>query len=103
MSKAHVDPAELRRFAQDLTRFNTDFQTLLSGLYARMRGLEATWQDQEQRNVGLRATFEQRGLVFNDVDQGPFRAKLGGVYAAWKEKLGAKCWSLLEASTGKLA
>lgn len=49
MSKAHVDPAELRRFAQDLSRFNNDLQSLLSGLNARMRNLETTWRDQEQR------------------------------------------------------
>jgi TRAP-type transport system periplasmic protein len=65
--------------------------------------VRAQRQDQEQRNASLRATFEQRGLVFNEVDQTPFRAKLSGVYATWKEKLGSKCWSLLEASTGKLA
>lgn len=49
MAKAHVDPAELRRFAQDLNRFNTELQSLMSGLNARMRSLESTWRDQEQR------------------------------------------------------
>lgn len=49
MAKAHVDPSELRRFARDLTRFNNDLQALLSGLHARMLGLEKTWRDQEQR------------------------------------------------------
>jgi uncharacterized protein YukE len=49
MAKAHVDPTELRRFAQDLNRFNNELQTLLSGLHAKMRGLEQTWRDQEQR------------------------------------------------------
>ena len=52
MSKAHVDPAELRRFAQDLSRFNNDLQTLMAGLHARLRGLETTWRDQEQRKFG---------------------------------------------------
>lgn len=82
-------------------RLPDDIKTIIDRNVTRY--VRAQRQDQEQRNVGLRATFEQRGLVFNDVDQAPFRAKLGGVYAAWKEKLGAKCWSLLEASTGKLA
>jgi hypothetical protein len=41
--------------------------------------------------------------VFNDVDQAPFRRMLGRVYERWKKKLGARCWSLLEAETGKLA
>ena len=49
MSKAHVDPAELRRFAQDLTRFNNELQSLVVGLNGRLRGLEATWRDQEQK------------------------------------------------------
>jgi uncharacterized protein YukE len=49
MGKANVDPAELRRFAQDLNRFNNELQTLLGGLNARMRNLETTWRDQEQR------------------------------------------------------
>jgi uncharacterized protein YukE len=49
MSKAHVDPAELRRFAADLNRFNNDLTGLLAGLTGRMRGLEASWRDQEQR------------------------------------------------------
>ncbi len=49
MGKAHVDPAELRRFAQDLNRFNNELQSLLSGLNARMRGLEQSWRDNEQK------------------------------------------------------
>jgi len=49
MAHAHVDPAELRRFAQDLKRFNSDLESLMSGLSARLHGLESTWRDQEQR------------------------------------------------------
>ena len=57
MSKASVDPAELRRVGQDLNRFNNDLQTLLAGLHGKMRGLEATWRDQEQRKFS--EAFEQ--------------------------------------------
>ena len=57
MSKANVDPAELRRFAQDLARFNNDLQGLFSGLHARLRSLENTWKDQEQRK--FTEAFEQ--------------------------------------------
>ena len=57
MAKANVDPAELRRFAQELNRFNNDLHGLLSNLNARMRALEATWRDQEQRKFG--EAFEQ--------------------------------------------
>jgi uncharacterized protein YukE len=61
MGKAHVDPAELRRFAQDLNRFNSELQSLLAGLHARMRGLETTWRDQEQRKFA--EAFEQTTKV----------------------------------------
>jgi uncharacterized protein YukE len=57
MAKAHVDPAELRRFARDLTRFNTELGSLMSGLHARMQNLEKSWQDQEQRK--FMEEFEQ--------------------------------------------
>lgn len=49
MGKAFVDPAELRRFAQDLNRFNNDLQGLVSTLHNKMRQLEQSWRDQEQR------------------------------------------------------
>ena len=49
MGKAFVDPAELRRFAQDLNRFNNDLHSLVVGLHGKMRQLEQTWRDQEQR------------------------------------------------------
>lgn len=57
MGKAHVDPAELRRFARDLNRFNTELKTLISGLHARMMTLEKGWRDQEQRKFA--EEFEQ--------------------------------------------
>jgi WXG100 family type VII secretion target len=64
MAKAHVDPAELRRFAQDLNRFNNDLATLLASLNARMRGLEASWRDQEQRK--FTEAFEQTMKMMNN-------------------------------------
>jgi len=59
-------------------------------------------EDQGAFNGGLRKTLTERGMVFNDVDQELFRARMAPVYAVWKEKLGAKCWSLLEGHVGKL-
>ena len=59
-------------------------------------------QDQAAFNAALREDFVRRGLVFNEVKQAAFRAKLPGIYAIWKEKLGTKCWSLVEAEVGKL-
>ncbi|HMO25460.1 MAG TPA: WXG100 family type VII secretion target [Tepidisphaeraceae bacterium] len=57
MGKAHVDPAELRRFAQDLNRFSNELQTLVGGLHGKLRQLESTWRDQEQRK--FTEAFEQ--------------------------------------------
>ena len=48
MAKAVVDPAELRRFAQDLKRFNLDLQNNIKILHGRMVALGQTWRDQEQ-------------------------------------------------------
>lgn len=49
MSKANVDPMELRRFAADLNRFNQELTGLLQGLHGRLRNLEQSWRDQEQK------------------------------------------------------
>jgi tripartite ATP-independent transporter DctP family solute receptor len=59
-------------------------------------------EEQGALNASLRADFTKRGIVFNDVDQSAFRAKLPHVYTVWKEKLGSKCWALIEAEVGKL-
>ena len=47
MAKAVVDPAELRRFAQDLRKLNADLQAGLSTVSVRLNGLSQTWRDQE--------------------------------------------------------
>lgn len=57
MASANVDPTELRRFAGDLKRFNEELTGLMSGLHGRVRGLENTWRDQEQRK--FTEVFEQ--------------------------------------------
>ena len=49
MSKANVDPAELRRFAMDLKRFTDEIESLMGQLHSRMNGLEGSWRDQEQK------------------------------------------------------
>ncbi|HZL37815.1 MAG TPA: WXG100 family type VII secretion target [Tepidisphaeraceae bacterium] len=63
MSKANVDPVELRRFAHDLNRFNGELQTLMSGLHAKLSGLEATWRDQEQRKFTEAFAFTAKELA----------------------------------------
>lgn len=57
-------------------------------------------QDQIAANTRLRTGLATRGLAFNTPDAAPFKKQLAGVYATWKEKLGAKCWKLLEDATG---
>jgi uncharacterized protein YukE len=71
MSKANVDPAELRRFAADLNRFNFELQTLLGGLNGRLHGLESTWRDQEQRKFAeaFNDTVKVVGKFMDDSQQ----------------------------------
>ena len=49
MSKAVVDPEELRRFAFDLKRFNTEMQSQIFTIQRRFSKLGETWQDQEHQ------------------------------------------------------
>jgi TRAP-type transport system periplasmic protein len=56
--------------------------------------------EQEAFNAGLRHDLERRGLFFNEVEPAPFRARLAAVYAAWRERVGARCWRLLEDQVG---
>lgn len=62
MSKAHVDPAELRRFANDLKRFCTELESLVGQLHSRMANLETTWRDQEQRKFAEAFTQTAKSL-----------------------------------------
>jgi uncharacterized protein YukE len=47
MSRAIVDPAELRRFAQSLKHFNNEVSHQMSVLQGQLAGLGDTWRDQE--------------------------------------------------------
>jgi uncharacterized protein YukE len=47
MPSAIMDPGEVRRFAEELKRFNTETQNRMSLLQARFAALGDTWQDQE--------------------------------------------------------
>jgi uncharacterized protein YukE len=47
MAQAIVDPAELRRFAQNLKQFNTEVYDRMSVLHGQLVGLGDTWRDQE--------------------------------------------------------
>ncbi|HVR36559.1 MAG TPA: WXG100 family type VII secretion target [Methylomirabilota bacterium] len=47
MAQAMMDPERVRRFAEELQRFNGDLQNRLSLLQSRFAALGDTWQDQE--------------------------------------------------------
>jgi uncharacterized protein YukE len=57
MPQAIVDPEELRMFAQNLKKFNTDIQTRITLLGAQLSALSRTWRDQEQKK--FTEEFEQ--------------------------------------------
>lgn len=42
-----MDPEEVRRFAQELKKFNSDLQNGMNSLQGRFAALSDTWQDQE--------------------------------------------------------
>ena len=47
MRQAIIDPEQVRRFAEELQRFNRDTQHRLGMLQARFAALGDSWQDQE--------------------------------------------------------
>jgi hypothetical protein len=47
MNQAIVDPAELRRFAQTLRRFNEDLADRTAGVSGQLSSLAQTWRDKE--------------------------------------------------------
>jgi TRAP-type transport system periplasmic protein len=79
-------------------RLPADIQQIVERNVTRAVRLQR--QDQEKENSSLRAELTKRGVIFNDVDQAPFRRQLSGFYKNWKDKLGSKAWSLLEQGAG---
>jgi uncharacterized protein YukE len=63
MAKAVVDPSELRKFAQDLKRFNDDLQNRMKVLHGRLSALGQTWRDQEQTKFTQEFEETMRVLV----------------------------------------
>ncbi len=43
-----MDPERVRRFAEELQRFNREVEARMASLQARFTALGDTWQDQEQ-------------------------------------------------------
>ena len=63
MSKANVDPAELRRFALDLKRFSGEIESLVGQLRGRMSSLEGSWRDQEQKKFAEAFVQTEKALA----------------------------------------
>ncbi|MGO8926044.1 MAG: WXG100 family type VII secretion target [Limisphaerales bacterium] len=57
MAQAIMDPEQVRRFAEELKRFNTDLKDKIASLQARFMALGDTWQDQE--HVKFSEEFKQ--------------------------------------------
>jgi uncharacterized protein YukE len=75
MSKAIVDPNELRRFAEELKRFNGDLQNSMSSIQARFAALSDTWQDQEHAKFAqdfVETMKVLRRFMESSGQQGPF-------------------------------
>jgi uncharacterized protein YukE len=47
MAQAIMDPEKVRRFAEELQRFNSDLENRMIMLHARFVALGDSWQDQE--------------------------------------------------------
>lgn len=57
-----MDPGEVRRFAEELKRFNLDLQNRVASLQARFAALGDTWQDQEHAKFADEFTQTMKAL-----------------------------------------
>jgi len=62
MSQAIMDPEQVRRFADELKRFNGEMQDRLASLQARFAALGDTWQDQEHKKFAEEFTQTLKAL-----------------------------------------
>ena len=62
-------------------------------------------EDLAKLETGVEKDLRDKGLIFNDVDNVAFRAKLAsaGFFKEWKGKYGDEAWGLLEKYTGKIS
>jgi len=61
MPQAIADPEELRRFAANLKKFNTEVQERITALGGQLISLNRTWRDQEHKKFS--EEFEQHMKV----------------------------------------
>jgi uncharacterized protein YukE len=62
MAQAIMDPEKVRRFADELQRFNTDLENRLVMLQARFGALGDTWQDQEHEKFSEEFKLAMKAL-----------------------------------------
>lgn len=62
MTQAVVDPAELRRFAQMLRRFNEDLNEKTASVAGQLNQLGQTWRDQEQQRFSEEFVSNMKSL-----------------------------------------
>ena len=62
MSKAIMDPEEVRRFAKELKHFNVGLKQGMALLDARFKALGDTWQDQEHQRFAEEFSQTMRTL-----------------------------------------
>jgi uncharacterized protein YukE len=62
MAQAIMDPEKVRRFADELQRFNTDLENRLILLQARFNALGDTWQDQEHEKFSEEFKLAMKAL-----------------------------------------
>ena len=58
-----MDPAEVRRFAEELKRFNLELQNRITLLQARFAALGETWQDQEHARFAEEVRQTMKALL----------------------------------------
>jgi len=62
MAQAVMDPEKVRRFAEELHRFNSDLENRLISLQARFGALGDTWQDQEHEKFSEEFKLAMKAL-----------------------------------------
>ena len=62
MPQAIVDPEELRNFARNLKKFNSDIQERITTLGGQLVALGKTWRDQEQRKFSEQFEQHMKGI-----------------------------------------
>ncbi|HLJ23456.1 MAG TPA: TRAP transporter substrate-binding protein [Candidatus Acidoferrales bacterium] len=81
-------------------RFPSDVQAIIERNAAKF--VRQQREELSALNTEFRGKLATQGMTFNDADTSSFRPRLASYYAHWKETVGERAWSLLEAHVGKL-